>query len=453
MKNTTLFVSSVVLGFASQTNEAFAERKTEIGGFIGLHIFNDDNELGVRDQANAESLGNAFTVGVRGAYALTGQLDVEGEVAIMPATSTQSNSDVVGVGWRVDLLYHLRDGKVRPFVLLGAGGLTSASDNGGPFSSDTDLATHGGIGAKFDIQDNWGVRVDARLLFPPSSANTFATVDGELFVGAYKTFGASPTSVSEPMDSDGDGISDPEDQCPMEPETMNGNLDDDGCPEDYTPLDSDSDGLTDDKDSCLNEAEDMDGFEDDDGCPDPDNDKDGVLDALDTCPNTAGNELGGVDGCPASDEDNDGVLDANDRCPEEMETKNGYEDEDGCADEIPAEVKRFSGAIRGIRFKSNSAKIRAISFRTLNRAVRVLTEFSQVNLEIQGHTDSSGDPAENHTLSQQRAQSVVDYLVSKGVDTSRLSAKGYGSEVSIADNRTKIGMKKNRRVEFKLVAK
>ncbi|MBV9147494.1 MAG: OmpA family protein, partial [Acidobacteria bacterium] len=71
-----------------------------------------------------------------------------------------------------------------------------------------------------------------------------------------------------------------------------------------------------------------------------------------------------------------------------------------------------------------------------------------VQLEIGGHTDATGDPAKNMSLSQQRADSVRKILVSQGVDASRLSAKGYGSTKPIGSNDTLEGKAQNRRVEF-----
>jgi outer membrane protein OmpA-like peptidoglycan-associated protein len=77
--------------------------------------------------------------------------------------------------------------------------------------------------------------------------------------------------------------------------------------------------------------------------------------------------------------------------------------------------------------------------------------WSEIKVEIEGHTDASGSEAHNLKLSQQRAESVRDYLVSKGVEASRLVAKGYGESQPIADNDSPEGMAKNRRVELKKV--
>jgi outer membrane protein OmpA-like peptidoglycan-associated protein len=71
-------------------------------------------------------------------------------------------------------------------------------------------------------------------------------------------------------------------------------------------------------------------------------------------------------------------------------------------------------------------------------------------LGIEGHTDNTGDKTKNLTLSQKRADAVKNYLVKKGIDASRLTAKGFGDTVPVADNKTADGRAKNRRVEFKV---
>lgn len=75
----------------------------------------------------------------------------------------------------------------------------------------------------------------------------------------------------------------------------------------------------------------------------------------------------------------------------------------------------------------------------------------QVKLTVMGHTDATGDAAVNKTLSQNRAQAVVDYLIFKGVDPAQLRAIGYGQEKPIADNQTDEGKFKNRRIEFEVL--
>src|SRR5207247_153809 len=104
----------------------------------------------------------------------------------------------------------------------------------------------------------------------------------------------------------------------------------------YAPdvRDSDGDGIPNAKDKCPLVPEDKDGFQDDDGCPDPDNDGDDVPDGEDKCPNDpeAVDGFQDDDGCPDPDNDHDGIPDVKDKCPNEPETVNGIKDDDGCPD-------------------------------------------------------------------------------------------------------------------------
>ena len=101
-----------------------------------------------------------------------------------------------------------------------------------------------------------------------------------------------------------------------------------------------------------------------------------------------------------------------------------------------------------IEFPSESAQIDETSFETLNQIVEAATGCDGVSLTISGHTDSRGSDAFNQTLSEARAQAVVDYLVSRGVPTSRLKAVGFGPRQPVAPNNSFANMAKNRRIEF-----
>jgi OOP family OmpA-OmpF porin len=114
-------------------------------------------------------------------------------------------------------------------------------------------------------------------------------------------------------------------------------------------------------------------------------------------------------------------------------------------------VKKFTGVIEGINFKTGSASILPGSFTVLDRAVQVLTEFPSLKLEIQGHTDNRGRAAVNKDLSQRRAEAVRTYFISRGIKPERLTAIGYGLERPIADNRSESGRSRNRRTEFRII--
>ncbi len=103
-----------------------------------------------------------------------------------------------------------------------------------------------------------------------------------------------------------------------------------------------------------------------------------------------------------------------------------------------------------IQFDSGSANIRAESVATLDAAAELLLANSSANVNIEGHTDDQGPDDFNLGLSQDRAQAVLDYLVGAGVETSRLTAAGFGEANPIADNTTDEGRQQNRRIEFKL---
>jgi outer membrane protein OmpA-like peptidoglycan-associated protein len=102
----------------------------------------------------------------------------------------------------------------------------------------------------------------------------------------------------------------------------------------------------------------------------------------------------------------------------------------------------------GILFDLDSARLRTESLPTLDEVVRLLAAEPTWRVTIEGHTDSTGTGARNQTLSEQRAQSVKDYLTSKGVAGSRLASAGFGASKPVADNATELGRAQNRRVEL-----
>jgi outer membrane protein OmpA-like peptidoglycan-associated protein len=252
---------------------------------------------------------------------------------------------------------------------------------------------------------------------------------------------------AKPGDRDGDGYLDPEDGCPDDPENFNGFEDEDGCPDDP---DTDGDGLPDSKDSCVLEPEDADKYLDEDGCPDLDNDLDTILDATDQCPTDPEDPDGyeDEDGCPDLDNDQDTVPDLKDQCPNEIgsSTKEPL----GCPTK-PALVVVTDCEVKitqQIHFAYNKDTIRPESFPVLDAVVEVLEKNPSIKLEVQGHTDNRGSAQYNKQLSDRRAASVVRYLVSHGVNTSRLTSKGYGFDRPLVPNSSDQNRALNRRVQF-----
>jgi len=104
--------------------------------------------------------------------------------------------------------------------------------------------------------------------------------------------------------------------------------------------------------------------------------------------------------------------------------------------------------LEGITFDVAKTTIKAESENTLRKALKTLTTYPEISVEIAGHTDSDGSAKSNQKLSQGRADSVKDWLVRQGIDANRITTVGYGEDKPVGDNKTKEGKQKNRRIEF-----
>lgn len=302
--------------------------------------------------------------------------------------------------------------RLAPTLALGGGRVGLRSRNAAILNG-ADPAFHWGPGLKFHVNEWLAVRVDGRHLVSAAatSVDRNRVHHGELLFGAEVTIRLTKwvghDYRAKRTDSDGDTIADFYDECPKE----------------YG--------------------------EDDRGCPlDRDSDRDGIKDSRDACPKEWGD---GPDGCPVPDQDGDGILDVNDACENEPETYNGFDDEDGCPDELPDEVKRFEGVLEGIYFDTGKAKIKKKSRRPLDAVAGMLRKYPTLRVEISGHTDSVGNEEDNVRLSQERADAVKQFLVDAGIEEARVTTRGAGPSEPIADNGTKKGRAKNRRIEFKVL--
>lgn len=231
-------------------------------------------------------------------------------------------------------------------------------------------------------------------------------------------------------DDDGDGISNEFDKCPN---TQAGvRVDNDGC-----PLDSDDDGVPDYKDQCPNTVVGI--MVNESGCP-LDSDNDGVPDNSDECQNTPSGVQVNEKGCPI-DTDKDGVPDYLDKCPNtEINTK---VDTAGCP--IPEEPKEI--ILQGMTtFELGKSTLTEHAKKELNDIAQIMLKNPETKWRIEGHTDSQGSAKFNQKLSDERANSVMTFLIGLGVGKNRLSAAGMGENYPIADNATEIGKQKNRRV-------
>jgi OOP family OmpA-OmpF porin len=447
-----------IMTSSSSEDNVFAPRGNlwELGIFGGLIWMSERSAFNEGTRPYADFKQPAPEVGLRVAYLPLSFLGLE--IEGMGAAGELRNSDKQGATiWaaRAHLLLQIPTTYVIPFVLGGAGRMGVISDDSAS-GKDDDPGVHFGAGLKFNLHRRLALRLEARdtITKERPEANTAHTFEGLL--GVSLVFGRpSP----KPKDSDGDGVVDLQDQCPMEPGLLP-----DGCP----IRDADADGFPDAKDKCPQEAgiapdgcpiRDADGdgvLDDKDECKEvpgvaptgcPDTDKDGILDRDDKCLDEPGVA---PDGCPP-DSDGDGFIDSKDKCPNEPETKNGFEDDDGCPDDLPVAVKKFTGVIKGIEFDNGKASIRTVSKSTLDEAAGILNQYPSLKVQIVGHTDNVGKREFNINLSAKRAESVKAYLVDRGVAPDRVLTRGEGPDSPIADNKTRQGRQQNRRIEFNIV--
>jgi outer membrane protein OmpA-like peptidoglycan-associated protein len=178
--------------------------------------------------------------------------------------------------------------------------------------------------------------------------------------------------------------------------------------------------------------------------PPVDPDGDGLIGEADKCPN----EKGPVEnhGCPVKDTDKDGIPDQYDECP----NLPGLKQYNGCPRVYEAEGK--IKVLERVHFATDQDIILPESFGLLEEVAEIIRSHKEwLEILIEGHCDSRASDAYNLDLSQRRANSVLRFLLTHGVDPSRLQAQGFGRSRPIADNTTEEGMALNRRVEFTIL--
>lgn len=205
------------------------------------------------------------------------------------------------------------------------------------------------------------------------------------------------------------------------------------------PKDTDGDGIIDSLDACPLVA----GVVRYKGCPVPDRDGDGIFDEDDLCPDVKG--VVEYKGCPMADKDQDGIADDKDKCPDMAgSVVNG-----GCPEKESLKTW-LNWVAQNIFFETGSARLLPRSFSSLDSLANLLKSNPILQLTIEGHTDNIGGATYNQTLSEKRAGAVMTYLTDAGIVASRLRAAGYGQQKPLAENSTTEGRAKNRRVELKL---
>lgn len=351
-------------------------------------------------------------VGLAAGVQLVSSLAVEAEYGkASDAKLLNANFLVTPQSWRTTTL--------TPYVLAGFGQQDLDYMMGTTKISTTDTVMNLGGGAFYKLTDDLSLRGELRAIHNSDQS----LQDYLVLTGIQYSFGqlASapqvvqvpaylPLDTAAPADTDGDGVVDANDRCPNTPSGWEVGMD--GC-----PLDTD---------------------------------KDRVPNSIDECPNTPSGMQVGANGCPL-DEDKDGVTDAKDKCP--GTELNVIVDANGCAKTVTKEIKEAIRQEINIVFDTNKAIIKP----EFKGEVAKISDLAKANnnafITIEGHTDSSGNPAKNKVLSEERAKAVMNMLIAEyGIPAARLTAIGYGASKPIADNKTVEGKAQNRRVIAVLTA-
>jgi outer membrane protein OmpA-like peptidoglycan-associated protein len=423
-------------------------------------------------------LGFGRTFGIEGTYGISSTETQRGQWIEPYAVNVGLPADPLDADWThlgIDALWHLSpESPVVPYLLVGYASQNIEVDGGG----EADYSgVEFGAGFKLQFSPRVALRLEARdamMSFEDDEVAAGADDEGQhnlLYSGGLMfAIGGDadlpdadadgvPDKKDEcpdtpagcvvdakgcPVDSDGDGVCDGIDQCANTPSGVT--VDARGC-----PVDSDADTVPDGIDTCPNTPAGC--TVDAQGCP-VDSDRDGVCDGLDQCANTPTGARVDEKGCPM-DSDGDGVPDGIDVCPN---TPAGARvDKDGCPIEITQREMEMleKGAItaRDIYFDTGKATLKPESENTLRELCTIFQQWPTLQIEIGGHTDSQGSNAFNQTLSEQRAQAVVDWARTNcpNLNSANFSSKGYGETQPVAKNSTAAGRAQNRRVEFKVL--
>lgn len=390
--------------------------------------------------------------------------------------------------------------KFSPFIEVG-GDMARFSGNSTHVTAD--YGAFGGIGVRSFLSPTVALRVEGRMAYDKfkgvdAAYNSTGLVGLSFFMGGgppkdtdadgvpdrkdkcaatprgARVFPVGNARAGCPMDTDNDGVPDGLDQCANTPPTARP-VYPIGNPRAGCPVDTDNDGVADYLDRCPNtpaNARPLDA----NGCP-VDSDHDSVADYLDRCADTAANTPVGTDGCPL-DADNDGVADNLDRCPNTPAAARPVDangcpvdtDHDGVLDYLDRCANTPAGTqvdaagcpvahelpqagaslvLRNITFRSGTSVLLPASRTELDNIATALKGIPNSRWEINGYTDNVGGTATNLRLSTARAQSVMRYLVTKGVPASTMTALGHGVANPVAPNTTAAGRAQNRRVEIK----
>ncbi len=401
-----VFLLALASGLGVAAGPTAAE-PPEVGGFLGPRLFASDSRLGDNPEHPEleTSLSNSVVVGGRLSVPVTPWLVPEVELVLSPATTRERDVSVFWFEPRAHARLQWSQGRLRPFIVIGAGMPVVLSSRRGIYPGGLTGEGYGGGGLLWAPSRGLSLRLDARLAVAPARIEpeqSPVTVEGEITVGVWFPVGGSDARRAR----DGNRPA--------------------------PPADRDGDGYLDRDDTCPDRGEDHDGFDDKDGCPDIDNDGDQVLDLADKCANVA-------------------------------EQYNGFEDDDGCPDTVSPDVDLIIGTIEGLLYRDGGTDVPAAASVGLDRIAEVLRRHPSVRLLLIGHTDdreakaapaAGAEPAEPDERARElgltRATAVRDALVSRGFSRGRFILQSEGEAQPVSENDANRGRLRNRRVEVKL---
>lgn len=278
--------SSLLLGCALllSPGRAAAGPDYELGVFAGAQLYHPEIGLGRSFHEPTQTwrgqLEHSAAFGLRLGLGLHPRFALEGEVALLPTTTIdytgpaapmmmapQLQATVMSVGYRLHGLVHFATGRVRPYLTIGGGGLSSTTSDAHYSVPSTTFSVDGGLGMKIDVRPIWGIRIEGKAVLTPGRPDAPPLVpNGEVTIGFYARFGAKKAEPAPALppdgDADTDGITNAADQCPEQAGIATSK----GCP--VAPGDADGDGIADALDKCPLGAEVKNDWQDEDGCPD-----------------------------------------------------------------------------------------------------------------------------------------------------------------------------------------
>jgi len=439
---------SLILAIAVSLNAQNSDKKWGAGAALGAYGTIENGGIGIMPELYlSRYLSPKFDIMIKG------------DMGVF-RTGLKSNIDLANPLINLRYKFSNETKKFQPYLFAGPGLLADNSTSGINF----DL----GLGGKYYWNPNIASYLEAGYLNGIES--TTKGIPGRENI--WKVTAGVEFDFGKVKDADMDGVSDKKDKCPDTPTGVA--VDANGC-----PIDTDGDGVADYLDDCPTVAgltslkgcpdSDGDGVADkDDKCPDTpkgwkvdasgcplDQDKDGVSDAIDKCPDTPAGVAVDKNGC-ALDSDGDGVPDYLDKCP----TVAGSKDNNGCPVVIEAakkkeillaQVELQNIKVQPVHFLSDKSYLTDYSKGILAKLIKTLNSNPLFNANVYGYTDSQGSDDYNIKLSKDRIDSVVKYLISKGISEDRIiQQKAFGKAKPVASNKTAEGRLQNRRVEFEI---